>query len=426
MQTAHDAHLDNLAVLWRTRIVVQRIVRRVHRPAVCALRQSEPARRRGPLPARARVALGRDQRHVRAKDVERHADEKEARHLAAERAPRPDQSRVRTESLDAPRAPAAAISVGEELALLLRHGSCQVTSVTNAQGRRQGRASAGRTAGTFVDDPSVIRCQTPLFLSWSGLQLSIGTRETRSPAADGLRAGGSLAVCAECSGGQSRKTGKFTLNERDRSVLGVSSPASSFLSANAPSACWALISTATAISSSTDATSHILRLASGNALRQPSLSPRRLERDCSHAQPTRRHAAAGALALRAPPVQPQPTPQARHGSPQRHHASFPAFPGPGPGTRPVAHALLPQIHPPSAPWPRSTTPSHSQTKGSASARPARSSGANRGERPVELQDLWECLEHGGRGGLGVGGLAFAIPSGVNPLLRMTRIDNVPR
>ncbi|KAI0941095.1 hypothetical protein AcV7_002740 [Taiwanofungus camphoratus] len=72
-----------------------------------------------------------------------------------------------------------------------------------------------------------------------------------------------------------------------------------------------------------------------------------------------------------------------------------------------------------APWPRSTTPSHSQTKGSASARPARSSGANRGERPVELQDLWECLEHGSRGSLGAGGLAFAIPSGVNPILRMT-------
>ncbi|KAI0941127.1 hypothetical protein AcV7_002772 [Taiwanofungus camphoratus] len=43
----------------------------------------------------------------------------------------------------------------------------------------------------------------------------------------------------------------------------------------------------------------------------------------------------------------------------------------------------------------------------------------RGERPVELQDQWECLEHGSRGSLGVGGLAFAIPSGVNPILRMT-------
>ncbi|KAI0941124.1 hypothetical protein AcV7_002769 [Taiwanofungus camphoratus] len=50
-----------------------------------------------------------------------------------------------------------------------------------------------------------------------------------------------------------------------------------------------------------------------------------------------------------------------------------------------------------------------------------------GERPVEeLQDQWECLEHGSRGGLGVGGLAFAIRPGVNPILRMTRIDNVPR
>ncbi|KAI0941118.1 hypothetical protein AcV7_002763 [Taiwanofungus camphoratus] len=52
--------------------------------------------------------------------------------------------------------------------------------------------------------------------------------------------------------------------------------------------------------------------------------------------------------------------------------------------------------------------------------------APKGERPVELQDQWECLEHGSRGGLGAGGLAFAIRPGVNPILRMTWIDNVPR
>ncbi|KAI0941139.1 hypothetical protein AcV7_002783 [Taiwanofungus camphoratus] len=34
-----------------------------------------------------------------------------------------------------------------------------------------------------------------------------------------------------------------------------------------------------------------------------------------------------------------------------------------------------------APWPRSTTPSHSQTKGSASARPARSSDATGASGP---------------------------------------------
>ncbi|KAI0941143.1 hypothetical protein AcV7_002787 [Taiwanofungus camphoratus] len=51
---------------------------------------------------------------------------------------------------------------------------------------------------------------------------------------------------------------------------------------------------------------------------------------------------------------------------------------------------------------------------------------DRGERPVELQDLWECLEHGGRGGLRASGLAFAIRSGVNLILLMTRIKKVPR
>ncbi|KAI0337970.1 hypothetical protein BDW22DRAFT_1363556 [Trametopsis cervina] len=51
---------------------------------------------------------------------------------------------------------------------------------------------------------------------------------------------------------------------------------------------------------------------------------------------------------------------------------------------------------------------------------------NRGEKPVELDDLWECFEHGGRGGLRAGTLAFAIRSGVNLILLMTRIKKVPK
>ncbi|KAL6307099.1 hypothetical protein BKA93DRAFT_823559 [Sparassis latifolia] len=51
---------------------------------------------------------------------------------------------------------------------------------------------------------------------------------------------------------------------------------------------------------------------------------------------------------------------------------------------------------------------------------------DRGEKPVELNDLWDCLEHAGRGGLRAGGLAFAIRSGVNLILLMTRIKRLPR
>jgi hypothetical protein len=73
---------------------------------------------------------------------------------------------------------------------------------------------------------------------------------------------------------------------------------------------------------------------------------------------------------------------------------------------------------------------------------------DRGEPAVEVHDLWECLEHGTRGGLrtffvpilaheyyrditvvlfsGAGALAFAIRSGVNLILLLTRIRNVPR
>lgn len=51
---------------------------------------------------------------------------------------------------------------------------------------------------------------------------------------------------------------------------------------------------------------------------------------------------------------------------------------------------------------------------------------DRGEPAVEVHDLWECLEHGTRGGLRAGALAFAIRSGVNLILLLTRIRSVPR
>ncbi|KAI9457944.1 hypothetical protein BJY52DRAFT_1373808 [Lactarius psammicola] len=51
---------------------------------------------------------------------------------------------------------------------------------------------------------------------------------------------------------------------------------------------------------------------------------------------------------------------------------------------------------------------------------------DRGEPAVEVHDLWECLEHGTRGGLRAGTLAFAIRSGVNLILLLARIRKVPR
>ncbi|OCH90016.1 hypothetical protein OBBRIDRAFT_731675 [Obba rivulosa] len=51
---------------------------------------------------------------------------------------------------------------------------------------------------------------------------------------------------------------------------------------------------------------------------------------------------------------------------------------------------------------------------------------DRGEKPVEVQDLWECLEHASRGGLRAGSLAFAIRAGVNLFLLMTRIKKIPK
>ncbi|OSC97978.1 hypothetical protein PYCCODRAFT_1418695 [Trametes coccinea BRFM310] len=51
---------------------------------------------------------------------------------------------------------------------------------------------------------------------------------------------------------------------------------------------------------------------------------------------------------------------------------------------------------------------------------------DRGEKPVELLDLGECFEHACRGGLRAGTLAFAIRSGVNFILLLTRIKRIPK
>lgn len=73
---------------------------------------------------------------------------------------------------------------------------------------------------------------------------------------------------------------------------------------------------------------------------------------------------------------------------------------------------------------------------------------DRGEPAVEVGDLWECLEHGTRGGLsafsfllsvrflwrfvdgyvqvGAATLAFAIRSWINFFILMARIKNFPR
>ncbi|KAI0638621.1 hypothetical protein C8Q77DRAFT_1091963 [Trametes polyzona] len=51
---------------------------------------------------------------------------------------------------------------------------------------------------------------------------------------------------------------------------------------------------------------------------------------------------------------------------------------------------------------------------------------DRGEKPVEVLDLGECLEHACRGGLRAGTLAFAIRSGVNFILLLTRIKRIPK
>ena len=69
---------------------------------------------------------------------------------------------------------------------------------------------------------------------------------------------------------------------------------------------------------------------------------------------------------------------------------------------------------------------------------------DRGELPVEIHDLWECLKHATRGGLseckflsplehqilrinlGAGTLAFVIRAGVNLILLLTRLKRIRR
>ncbi|KAI0053801.1 hypothetical protein FA95DRAFT_1481071 [Auriscalpium vulgare] len=51
---------------------------------------------------------------------------------------------------------------------------------------------------------------------------------------------------------------------------------------------------------------------------------------------------------------------------------------------------------------------------------------DRGEPAVDINDVWECLEHGARGGLRAAAIAFTIRSGVNLVLLLARIRRVPR
>ncbi|KAF8549936.1 hypothetical protein OG21DRAFT_1488152 [Imleria badia] len=51
---------------------------------------------------------------------------------------------------------------------------------------------------------------------------------------------------------------------------------------------------------------------------------------------------------------------------------------------------------------------------------------DRGEPAVELADVWECIEHAGRGGLRAGTIAFAIRAGLNLVLAMLRFGKVPK
>ncbi|KAI9447702.1 hypothetical protein H4582DRAFT_2107222 [Lactarius indigo] len=51
---------------------------------------------------------------------------------------------------------------------------------------------------------------------------------------------------------------------------------------------------------------------------------------------------------------------------------------------------------------------------------------DRGEPAVDVNDIHECLLHGARGGLRASAIAFAIRSGVNLVLLLARIKNLPR
>lgn len=51
---------------------------------------------------------------------------------------------------------------------------------------------------------------------------------------------------------------------------------------------------------------------------------------------------------------------------------------------------------------------------------------DRGEPVVELEDLWECLEHAGRGGMRAGTIAFMLRAGLNIILATLRFGQVPK
>ncbi|KAI6124218.1 hypothetical protein EDD16DRAFT_1691315 [Pisolithus croceorrhizus] len=51
---------------------------------------------------------------------------------------------------------------------------------------------------------------------------------------------------------------------------------------------------------------------------------------------------------------------------------------------------------------------------------------DRGEPAVELEDLWECLEHAGRGGIRAGTVAFMLRAGLNVILASLRLGRVPK
>ncbi|KAL4081300.1 hypothetical protein V8B97DRAFT_1921726 [Scleroderma yunnanense] len=51
---------------------------------------------------------------------------------------------------------------------------------------------------------------------------------------------------------------------------------------------------------------------------------------------------------------------------------------------------------------------------------------DRGEPVAEVEDIWECIEHAGRGGMRAGALAFTLRASVNIVLAMLRFGKVPR
>ncbi|KIJ69733.1 hypothetical protein HYDPIDRAFT_142266 [Hydnomerulius pinastri MD-312] len=51
---------------------------------------------------------------------------------------------------------------------------------------------------------------------------------------------------------------------------------------------------------------------------------------------------------------------------------------------------------------------------------------DRGEPAVELEGIWECIEHAGRGGMRAGAIAFSIRASLNIVLAVLRFGKVPK